>query len=51
MGEQAVVGMQGEKKRDLAKSTKVAASLKHFIGYSDPRTGQDRTQAWIPNRY
>lgn len=51
MGYQAVKGLQGDHKSDMKSSTKVACSLKHFVGYSDPRSGQDRTQAWIPNRY
>lgn len=28
----------------------VAATLKHFLGYSQPISGKDRTQAWIPER-
>jgi len=28
----------------------VAASGKHFVGYSMPRSGKDRTTAWIPDR-
>lgn len=28
----------------------VAASGKHFIGYGMPRSGKDRTTAWIPDR-
>ena len=28
----------------------VAASAKHFIGYSMPLSGKDRTTAWIPER-
>jgi beta-glucosidase len=28
----------------------VAATGKHFLGYSLPRTGKDRTTAWIPER-
>ncbi len=29
---------------------RVAATGKHFIGYSMPRSGKDRTSAWIPMR-
>eukprot|EP00474_Spongospora_subterranea_P009964 CRZ10422.1 hypothetical protein [Spongospora subterranea] len=50
MGKEAVLGMQGVEKGELKLSTKVASSLKHFVGYSNPRSGQDRTQAWIPDR-
>ena len=28
----------------------VAASAKHFLGYSMPLSGKDRTTAWIPDR-
>ena len=28
---------------------KVAACMKHFLGYSMPISGKDRTPAWIPN--
>lgn len=28
----------------------VAATMKHFLGYSAPLTGKDRTPAWIPER-
>jgi len=29
----------------------VAACMKHFVGYSDSRTGRDRTPAWIPDNF
>ena len=29
----------------------VAATGKHFLGYSMPLTGRDRTPAWIPDRF
>ena len=28
----------------------VAACLKHYVGYSNPASGRDRTPAWIPER-
>lgn len=28
----------------------IAATLKHYVGYSLPLTGKDRTPAWIPER-
>ena len=28
----------------------VAATMKHFLGYSQPLSGKDRTPAWIPER-
>ena len=30
--------------------TPIAATLKHYVGYSRPLTGKDRTPAWIPER-
>jgi beta-glucosidase len=33
-----------------AEQRYVAATGKHFLGYSDPLTGKDRTTAWIPDR-
>ncbi len=29
----------------------VASSLKHYVGYSFPLSGRDRTPAWIPENY
>lgn len=47
MGVAAVEGLQG---RSLAAPDRVAATGKHFLGYGMPRTGKDRTPAWIPER-
>jgi beta-glucosidase len=47
MGEALIKGYQGNGKID---STHVAACMKHFVGYSLPRSGRDRTPAWIPER-
>lgn len=47
MGKAMVEGYQGD---DLSSPYQVAACLKHFLGYSLPVTGKDRTQAWIPER-
>lgn len=33
----------------LDKTTAVAGCMKHFVGYSNPRTGKDRTPAYIPD--
>ncbi|NLH17384.1 MAG: beta-glucosidase [Phycisphaerae bacterium] len=35
---------------DMAVPDKVAACMKHYLGYSFPLTGKDRTPAWIPER-
>jgi beta-glucosidase len=50
MGVATVRGYQGEGKgeRDLASPGVVAATMKHYIGYSAPTTGHDRTPALIP---
>ena len=35
----------------LGSKEKVSVSLKHYMGYSDPKWGKDRTNAWIPENY
>ena len=45
MGIATVEGMQGD---DVSAHGRVAACGKHFYGYSIPRSGRDRTPAWIP---
>lgn len=47
MGVAMVEGYQGD---DAGDPHHVAATMKHFLGYSLPITGKDRTQAWIPER-
>lgn len=47
MVEAMVRGYQGS---DLKSKYQVAACLKHFVGYSYPLSGKDRTPAWIPER-
>lgn len=47
LGAAAVRGQQGA---GLNAPASVAATGKHFLGYSMPRTGKDRTPAWIPER-
>ncbi|RMG61011.1 MAG: glycoside hydrolase family 3 protein, partial [Calditrichaeota bacterium] len=51
MGAAAVRGLQGETApgQPLA-GDRVAACAKHYIGYSFPLSGKDRTPAWIPRR-
>lgn len=48
LGVQAVEGLQGV--RRAALPLRVAATAKHFLGYSMPLSGRDRTTAWIPER-
>jgi len=47
MGAAFVKGMQDP----LGSKEKVSVSLKHYMGYSDPKYGKDRTNAWIPENY
>src|SRR5258706_959811 len=48
MGAAFIRGLEGDK---LSSERHVAASLKHYMGYSFPLTGRDRTPAWIPENY
>src|SRR5438552_9448530 len=47
LGIQFVKGAQ----EPLGSKEKLAVSLKHFMDYSDPKSGQDRTDSWIPENY
>ena len=47
MSAATVEGYQGN---DPSNPEKVAACMKHFLGYSMPISGKDRTPAWIPER-
>ncbi len=46
-GKNYIKGLQGS---NIGNSTKVAACMKHYLGYSIPNNGFDRTPAWIPER-
>ncbi len=35
----------------LGSKEKLVVSLKHYMAYSDPKSGHDRTDAWIPEHY
>ncbi|HLA12694.1 MAG TPA: glycoside hydrolase family 3 N-terminal domain-containing protein [Pyrinomonadaceae bacterium] len=48
MGVAFVRGLEGT---DVGSQDRVASSLKHYVGYSFPLTGRDRTPAWIPENY
>src|ERR1043165_8438849 len=48
MGVAFVRGLEGP---DVSSQSQVASSLKHYMGYSFPLTGRDRTPAWIPENY
>jgi len=47
MGVAYVKGLEGED-NDIGRRDKVAACLKHYLGYSFPISGKDRTPAYIP---
>ena len=46
MGSEAVRGFQGDDPNHIPED-RVAASVKHYLGYSMSRTGKDRTPAYI----
>jgi beta-glucosidase len=48
MGVASVRGFEGT---NVAAKEKVASCLKHYMGYSFPLSGKDRTPAWIPENY
>jgi beta-glucosidase len=47
LGKAAVIGYQDP----LTSKQKIAVSLKHYMAYSDPKSGKDRSDAWIPEHY
>jgi len=48
MGVAFVRGFEGD---DISSPDHLATSLKHYVGYSFPLNGRDRTPAWIPENY
>jgi beta-glucosidase len=48
MGVASINGMEGN--GDLTSPTQVASCMKHYLGYSVPASGKDRTPAYIPER-
>ena len=42
--------IEAYEKNDLKKTDAIASCMKHFIGYSVPASGKDRTPAYIPER-
>jgi beta-glucosidase len=48
MGASVARGYQGN---DPGSKYNVASCMKHYLGYSFPLDGKDRTPAWIPDRY
>jgi beta-glucosidase len=49
LGAAYVKGQEGPD-NDVSENNRVATCIKHYFGYSAPRTGKDRTPAWIPER-
>jgi beta-glucosidase len=47
LGVQFVKGVQDP----LGSKEKLVVSMKHYMAYSDPKSGHDRTDAWIPENY
>lgn len=47
MGAAYIRGQQGD---DISNAVKVATCMKHYLGYSFPFSGNDRTPAYIPDR-
>ena len=47
MGEAYIKGHQGD---DMAAADKAPTCLKHYVGYSYPLNGKDRSPAWIGER-
>ncbi|KXN68293.1 glycoside hydrolase family 3 protein [Conidiobolus coronatus NRRL 28638] len=50
LGKHVVKGYQGDSVCDLKKGDKVAATMKHFIGYSSSRSGHDVDGSWMSRR-
>jgi beta-glucosidase len=52
VGHMAAAMIQGiQAPEPSAIPSRAAACAKHFIGYSSPRTGHDRSPSWIPTRH
>ena len=47
IGSASVRGLQGEDPNHVGPEN-IAVSVKHYMGYGHPRTGKDRTPAYIP---
>lgn len=49
LGRAYIKGMEGDD-NEIGREERVAACIKHYLGYSFPLTGKDRTPAYIPER-
>jgi beta-glucosidase len=50
LAKSAVDGMEGDD-HYVGDKTRIATSIKHYIAYSLPLTGKDRTPSWFPGHY
>src|SRR4029078_1327682 len=51
LGQPTLAGRpSGSREASVGGNVFVAATAKHYIGYSMPLSGKDRTTAWIPDR-
>ena len=50
MGASLISGMQSVDNGYSGVPTRSAACMKHFIGYSDPYNGHDRSPVMLPDR-
>lgn len=48
MGIASIIGMEGD--GNLNRTDRVASCMKHYLGYSLPASGKDRTPSYIPER-
>lgn len=46
----AKVAIEGQQGASIGNPNNVAACMKHFLGYSMPLSGKDRTPSWISDR-
>ncbi len=49
MGEAIINGYEGDR-NNISDPNRIAACMKHFLGYSVTMSGKDRTPAWVPER-
>jgi beta-glucosidase len=50
LGVAYIKGLEGKNNFKIISTDKVASCIKHYLGYSFPLSGKDRTPAWIPER-
>jgi beta-glucosidase len=50
MGRASIIGQQGLTKKELSSPSRALSCMKHYVGYSFPWSGKDRTPAIITER-